>query len=132
MTSALDGGEWSASRTGRTLPREKDPDTHWTGVLVDPEPVWTQRLDEKSFAPAGDRPPPHPPSPSRPVRSQTLYWLSYRVSSFTVSKLSSISPTEYIYRYYMILSINSDYFFVNLEALSFLWSRNLIFKNYLE
>jgi hypothetical protein len=31
-----------------------------------PEPVWTQRLEEKSFAPAGDR----------PARSQTLYCLS--------------------------------------------------------
>jgi hypothetical protein len=36
-----------------------------------PEPVWTQRIEEKSFAPAGDR------SPGRPARSQTLYCLSY-------------------------------------------------------
>jgi hypothetical protein len=34
-----------------------------------PEPVWTQRLEEKSFAPAGDR----TPSADPPVRSQTLY-----------------------------------------------------------
>jgi hypothetical protein len=36
------------------------------------EPVWTQRLQEKSSAPAGDR----PRSPGRPARSQTLYCLS--------------------------------------------------------
>jgi hypothetical protein len=31
----------------------KDPGTHCTGW--DPEPVWTQRLEEKSFASVGDR-----------------------------------------------------------------------------
>jgi hypothetical protein len=57
-TSALDGGEWSASRPGRALPPEKGPpvptvqEAGWA-----PEPVWTQRLEEKSFAPAGDRTP---------------------------------------------------------------------------
>jgi hypothetical protein len=54
-TSALDGGEWSASRLGRALPPEKGPpvpivqEAGWA-----PEPVWTKRLEEKSFAPAGD------------------------------------------------------------------------------
>jgi hypothetical protein len=57
-TSALDGGEWSASCPGRALPRGKDPpvpivqEAGWA-----PEPVWTQRLEEKSLAPAGDRTP---------------------------------------------------------------------------
>jgi hypothetical protein len=49
-TSALDGDEWSASRPGRALPPGKGP-----SVLIvqeagwAPEPVWTQRLEEKSF-----------------------------------------------------------------------------------
>jgi hypothetical protein len=51
-------GEWSASRPGRVLPPGK-------GLLVPigqeagkaPEPVWTQKLDEKSSASVGDRPP---------------------------------------------------------------------------
>jgi hypothetical protein len=57
-TSALDGGEWSASRPGRALAPGKGPpvptvqEAGWA-----PEPVWTQRLEEKSFAPAGDRTP---------------------------------------------------------------------------
>jgi hypothetical protein len=58
-TSALDEGEWSASRPGRAfLPPGKGPpvpivqEAGWA-----PEPVWTQRLEEKSFAPAGDRTP---------------------------------------------------------------------------
>jgi hypothetical protein len=29
LTSALDGGEWSASRLGRFTPRERAPGTHW-------------------------------------------------------------------------------------------------------
>jgi hypothetical protein len=29
LTSALDGGEWSASRPGRFTPRERAPGTHW-------------------------------------------------------------------------------------------------------
>jgi hypothetical protein len=34
LTSALDGGEWSASRLGRFAPRERAPGTHWTGGWV--------------------------------------------------------------------------------------------------
>jgi hypothetical protein len=70
-TSELDGGEWSASRPGRAIPPGKGPPVHivqeagWAS-----EPVWTKRLEEKSFAPAGDR------MPGRPARSQTLYCLS--------------------------------------------------------
>jgi hypothetical protein len=55
-TSALDGGEWSASRPGRALLPGKGPpvpivqEAGWA-----PEPVWTQRIEEKSLASAGDR-----------------------------------------------------------------------------
>jgi hypothetical protein len=34
LTSALDGGEWSASRPGRFIPRERAPRTHWIGGRV--------------------------------------------------------------------------------------------------
>jgi hypothetical protein len=56
LTSTLDGGEWSASHPGRTLPPGKGPpvaivqEAGWASELV-----WTQRLQAKSFAPAGDR-----------------------------------------------------------------------------
>jgi hypothetical protein len=55
-TSALDGGEWSASRPYCALPPGEGPpvpigqEAGWA-----PEPVWTQRLEEKSSA--GDRTP---------------------------------------------------------------------------
>jgi hypothetical protein len=53
--SALDGDEWSETCPGRALPLGKElpipteQEAEWA-----PEPVWTQRLEEKSFAPAGD------------------------------------------------------------------------------
>jgi hypothetical protein len=34
LTSALDGGEWSASRPGHFTPRGKAPFTHWIGGWV--------------------------------------------------------------------------------------------------
>jgi len=36
LTSALDGGEWSASRPGRVTSRERTPGTHWIGGWVRP------------------------------------------------------------------------------------------------
>jgi hypothetical protein len=57
LTSALVEGVWSASRPGRALPPGKDPcyipivqEAGWT-----PEPVRTQRLEEKSFVSGGYR-----------------------------------------------------------------------------
>jgi hypothetical protein len=47
LTSALDGGEWSASRPGRALPLRKEPPVptgQEAGWAL--EPVWTQRLEE--------------------------------------------------------------------------------------
>jgi hypothetical protein len=57
-TSALDGGEWSASRPGRALPPGNGPqvpigqEAGWA-----PELVWTQRIEETSSASVGDRTP---------------------------------------------------------------------------
>jgi hypothetical protein len=35
LTSALVGGEWSTSRSGRFTPGERAPGTHWIGGWVD-------------------------------------------------------------------------------------------------
>jgi hypothetical protein len=72
LTSAPDGGEWSASRLGRALLPGKGPpvpifqEAGWA-----PEPVWTQGLEEKILCLCRGS------NPGRPVRSQILYWLSY-------------------------------------------------------
>jgi hypothetical protein len=39
LTSALDGGEWSASSSDRFTPRERTPCTHWIGGWVGPRAV---------------------------------------------------------------------------------------------
>jgi hypothetical protein len=54
MTSALDGGECpgSALHPGKGPPVHIGQEAGWA-----PEPVWTQRIEEKSFVPAGDRTP---------------------------------------------------------------------------
>jgi hypothetical protein len=36
LSSALAGGEWSASRPGRFTPGERAPGTHWIGGWFDP------------------------------------------------------------------------------------------------
>jgi hypothetical protein len=71
MTSALDGGEWSASRPGRALPSEKVPPVPtvqhaWGG----PRAGLDTDAGEKILSPL---PGIEPRSPGRPVRSQTLY-----------------------------------------------------------
>jgi hypothetical protein len=57
-TSALDGGEWSASRPGRVFtPGEGPPVPTGQEAGWASDPVWTQRLEEKFFALVGDRTP---------------------------------------------------------------------------
>jgi hypothetical protein len=39
LISALDGGEWSDSRPGRLISRERVPGIHWIGGWVNPRAV---------------------------------------------------------------------------------------------
>jgi len=59
MTAALEGGEWSAARPGRTLLPEKDPVPISQEAGWAPGPVWTGG----KFRPHWDS------IPDRPVRS---------------------------------------------------------------
>jgi len=68
MTTALEGGEGSASRPGRSLPPGKDPVPIVQEAGWAPGPIWT---DVENLAPTGIR------FPDRPARSQSLYRLSY-------------------------------------------------------
>jgi hypothetical protein len=74
LTSALEGGEWSVSRSGRFTPEEIAPSTLWIGGWVDSraglDSVETRKIPT---------PPPgiEPPNPDRPAHSQSLYRLSY-------------------------------------------------------
>jgi hypothetical protein len=91
LTSALDGGELSASRPGRALSTDKGPpvpivqEAGWA-----PEPVWTQRL-EKNLLPLSEI---KPRSPGRPVSSQTLHCLSYRCAS-RLTHINTATPLPF-------------------------------------
>jgi hypothetical protein len=50
-TSALDGGEWSASCPSRFAPRERAPDTHWIGGWVGPRTVLDAVVKRKITSP---------------------------------------------------------------------------------
>ena len=62
MTAALEGGEWSAARSGRTLPTGKDPVTISQEVGWAPVPVWT---GAENLVPTGIRSRTVPPVASR-------------------------------------------------------------------
>ena len=66
MTTALEGGEWSAARPGRTTPG-KDPVPTLQEAGWAPGPIWKGGISH----PTGIR------SPDRPARSQSLHRLRY-------------------------------------------------------
>jgi hypothetical protein len=69
LISALDEGEWLASRPGRFTPRERAAGTHQVRGWVSPR----ASLDMVSKS----QPVIEPRSSDRPVRGQSLYRLSY-------------------------------------------------------
>jgi hypothetical protein len=54
LTSALDGGVWSASRPGSFTAREKAPGTHWIGGWVGPRAVVDTVVRRKIPSPCRD------------------------------------------------------------------------------
>jgi len=60
LTSALDGGVWSASRSGSFAPRGRAPGTHWIGGWVGPRTVLDAVVKRKI------------PSPRRQSNPRTL------------------------------------------------------------
>jgi hypothetical protein len=75
LTSALDGGEWSASRPGRFTPRERAPGSHCTGNWVGPRAVLDTVVKRKI------------PSPRRESNPRTLI----------VQPVASAMPTELLW-----------------------------------
>jgi hypothetical protein len=81
FTSALDGGEWSASRLDRFTLGESAPGTHWIEGWVNPR-AGLDDVEERKFLSL-------PGLELRPIRrrarSQSLYRLLYPVSNFMKS-----------------------------------------------
>jgi hypothetical protein len=55
LTSALDGGEWSASRPGRFTSGEATTDAHWMGGCLDNRAGLDAVVRKKFPAPTGTR-----------------------------------------------------------------------------
>jgi hypothetical protein len=49
LISALDGGEWSASRPGRFTPRKRAPGIHWIGGWVHPRAYVSLSTQSEKF-----------------------------------------------------------------------------------
>jgi hypothetical protein len=58
LTSTLDGGEWSASRSSRFNHRERTPGTHWIGDWVGPRAGLDTVVKRKIPCPCRDTNPP--------------------------------------------------------------------------
>jgi hypothetical protein len=58
LTSALDGGEWSASHPGCFTPRERAPGTRWIGFWVGPRTSLDVVMKRKILSPCRDSNPP--------------------------------------------------------------------------
>jgi hypothetical protein len=82
LTSALDEGDWSASRLGRFTTRERARGTHWIGGWEGPRAVLDAVVKRKIRSPRWES---NPKNPDRPVRSPALYRLSYHGSAQTKS-----------------------------------------------
>jgi hypothetical protein len=82
----LVGGEWSASRLGRFIPRERAPGTHWTAGSVDPRAALDDLEKRKSLTLPGLEFRPL----SRQGRSQSLYRLHYSDSYMFFTNIINI------------------------------------------
>jgi hypothetical protein len=71
LTSALDGGEWSASRPARFTPGERAPGTHWITDWVGPRAGLDTAKKREISCPCRES------NSNRPARSSSLYRLSY-------------------------------------------------------
>jgi hypothetical protein len=82
LTSALDGGEWSASRPGRFTARKTAPGTHWLGGWVGLRAVLDTALKRKTPSPRRESNPDHPIV--QPVASRYTDWAIPALTVFLV------------------------------------------------
>jgi hypothetical protein len=84
FTSALDGGEWSASRPSRFPPGEGAHGTHWIGGWMGPR-ACLDVMEKRKILPARES------IPGRPACGPSLYRLSYRASYWQSSSCTSFA-----------------------------------------
>jgi hypothetical protein len=77
LTSALDGGEWSASHPCRFTPEERTPSTHWIAGLVGSRTSLDDMEKRKSYTHCRES------NLDRPARSQSLCRLPNRIDGLS-------------------------------------------------
>jgi hypothetical protein len=83
LTSALDGGHWSASRPGRFTPRERAPGTHWIGGSVGPRAVLDAVVNRKIPSPHRES---NPRTPTvQPVDQRCTDWAITDLTLFVLT-----------------------------------------------
>jgi hypothetical protein len=80
VVPALDGGEWSASRTDRFSPGESTSGTHWIGGCVDSRADLDAVENRYIFSPAGNRTQAVQPVASRYAES----WVSELIVNYII------------------------------------------------
>jgi hypothetical protein len=87
LTSALDGGGWTASRPGRFTSRERAPSTHWKGSWVGPRAILDAVVKRKIPSPRRES---NPRTPIvQPVAQRYTYW------SIRALVLPTLMPTKW-------------------------------------
>jgi hypothetical protein len=81
LTSALDGDEWSASRPGRFIPRERVPGTHWIGGWVGPRAVLDAVVKRKIPSPLRES------SPRTPI----IQTVAQSYTNWAITALAEVS-----------------------------------------
>jgi hypothetical protein len=106
LTSALDGGEWSALRPGRFTSREKAPSTHWIGGWVGSRAVLDAVVKRKIPSLRRESNPRTPVV--QPVVQHYTDWAIMALCSvtyiFTISELLLQSSHKSVISYHVFLS----------------------------
>jgi hypothetical protein len=105
LTSALAGGEWSASRPRRFTPGENAPGTHWIGGWMDPR-AGLDDVEKRKFLilPGLElRPLGHP------AHSQLLFQLCYPCSIWSGLQIVKLLITQYSPASYYLIPLRSKY-----------------------
>jgi hypothetical protein len=88
LSSALDEGDWSASRPGRLIPKERAPGTHWIGGWVGPRAVLDAVVERKIPSPRRES---NPRTPIvHPVAQRCIYWAITALNSKRYKAISLI------------------------------------------
>jgi hypothetical protein len=95
LTSALTGGKWLSSRSGRFTPRERNFGNHWIRGWVDPRSGLDDTEKCKFFTPPGIE----LQTLGRPARSQSLYRLYYFTTVYFIN-------IYYLHAYIYMFTLN--------------------------